>query len=226
MKIGILQTGRTPDEMQAEHGDYDDLFKRFLGGRGFDFVTYLALEGILPETVDECDGWLITGSRFGVYDGFDWIPPLEEFLRDAYQANVPIVGVCFGHQILAQALGGKVEKFKDGWAAGPTTYQTDSDDGKDQVIAWHQDQIVELPEEATVLGSNDFCEYALLEYGDKALTIQPHPEFTRSFATDLLEARKDVIPVEVAEQIAATIDRETTSHRFADRFEEFFKRER
>lgn len=101
MKIGILQTGRTPDEIRADHGDYDDLFKQLLDGRGFTFETYAALDGMLPASAHDADGWLITGSKFGVYEDHPWIAPLEEFLRNAYAAAVPIIGVCFGHQILA-----------------------------------------------------------------------------------------------------------------------------
>lgn len=144
MKIGILQTGRSPDSLSETHGDYDDFFKRFLDGRGFEFETYLALDGELPNAPTEADGWLITGSKFGVYEGYEWISPLEDFLRACFAADVPMVGVCFGHQILAQALGGKVEKFAGGWSVGPQKY--DSDILGDQLlIAWHQDQVVERP---------------------------------------------------------------------------------
>lgn len=225
MKIGILQTGRTPDEMREKHGDYDDLFKRMLGGRGFDFVTFPALDGVLPDTVDEADGWLITGSKFGVYEGHDWIPPLEEFLRAAYARGVPIVGVCFGHQVLAQALGGVVEKFAGGWSVGPTDYST-PDGRSERVMAWHQDQVTKLPEDAEVIGSSDFCANAILAYGDKALTIQPHPEFTAEFLADLIEARRNVIPVEIAAGAQNRIDDPLTSFDIANSFEEFFKRDR
>lgn len=225
MKIGILQTGRSPEEMRDKHGDYDDLFKRLLAGRGFEFDTYKVLDGQLPASVRDAEGWLITGSKFGVYEGHDWIPPLEAFLREAFAAGVPIIGVCFGHQVLAQALGGKVEKFAGGWAVGPTAYEG-TDGSSDQIMAWHQDQVTELPEGAEVIGSNNFCEYAMLAYGDKALTIQPHPEFTAEFMADLLEARRDVLPEHIAENAAARIDEPLTSRGYADRFEEFFKRKR
>lgn len=225
MKIGILQTGRTPEEMNAKHGDYDDLFKRMLDGRGFEFDTYKALDGELPGSPHDAQGWLITGSKFGAYEGHDWIAPLEAFLRETFAAGVPIIGVCFGHQILAQALGGKVEKYSGGWAVGATGY--DKADGQEETImAWHQDQVTVRPEGATVIGSNDFCENAMLAYGDKALTVQPHPEFTSDFLADLLEARRDVLPSHIAEQAEARLNETLTSSEYADKFEEFFKRER
>lgn len=225
MKIGILKTGRTPDELIDEHGDYDAFFKRLLAGRGFEFITYDVLSGVLPASSDEAEGWLITGSKHGVYEKLDWIAKLEDFLREAFAAGRPIIGVCFGHQILAQALGGKVEKFSGGWSVGPTSYQDAQ--GEDQtIIAWHQDQVVERPVGAKVIGSSEFCENAILAYGDIALTIQPHPEFTADFMAGLLEARRGILPDSV---VLKAQERQTdvlTSLDYAAIFEDFFKRKR
>lgn len=226
MKIGILQTGETPDELREEYGNYDDAFKRMLAGRGFDFVTYRALDGVLPADVEDADGWLITGSKFGVYEGHDWIPPLEDFLRRSYAAHVPIVGVCFGHQILAQTLGGKVEKFSGGWSVGATDYDLSSSALRATVMAWHQDQITRLPEGATVIGKSDFCRYAMLSYGDRALSIQPHPEFTNPFMKDLLESKREILPLEIAQSATESLDAALTSSSIADQFEAFFKLDR
>jgi len=123
MKIGILQAGHSPPELAKEFGDYDKFFRRFLGGNGFEFVTYPVVDDVFPSSIDEADGWLVTGSKFGVYEGHAWIATLEDFLRESFAAEKPIVGICFGHQILAQALGGKVEKFDGGWSVGVESYQ-------------------------------------------------------------------------------------------------------
>jgi GMP synthase (glutamine-hydrolysing) len=224
MKIGILQAGRTPDNLTGQHGDYNQFFERFLGGRGFDFETFAVLDGVFPASVDDADGWLITGSRFGAYEDHDWIPPLEDFLRKAYSKSIPIVGICFGHQILAQALGGKVEKFSGGWSAGVESYAHEGFPQGISLIAWHQDQVTELPADARVVGSSDFCPYAALAYGDRAYTIQPHPEFGADFTYGLIEARREILPEGVADSAEASLGAETSSSELADHIAAFFKR--
>lgn len=226
MKIGILQAGRAPDNLVDEHGDYDDFFKRFLSGQGFEFETFPVLDGVFPASVEEADGWLVTGSRFGAYEEHDWIPPLEAFLRESYQKSIPIVGICFGHQVLAQALGGKVEKFNAGWSAGVETYAHEGFPGDISLIAWHQDQVTELPADACVVGSSEFCRYAALAYGDRAYTIQPHPEFNPDFAFGLVEARRAILPEGVADQAEQSLGAATSSAELAQHIADFFKRPR
>lgn len=223
MKIGILQSGKVPDELRDEHGDYPDMFMRWLADPTFAFEIYPVVDNLLPERIDRCDAWLITGSKHGAYEGHDWIPPLEEFLRNAYAAGIPIVGICFGHQILAQALGGKVEKFSGGWSVGVKDYAIDGIGDSVQINAWHQDQVVELPKAATVAGSSSFCRYAALSYGERAFSIQPHPEFNNSFTADLIKARGDVLPKSIAEKAVASLDRRTSSDRVADYIKAFLK---
>jgi GMP synthase-like glutamine amidotransferase len=225
MKVGILQVGRSPESIREKQGDYDEFFKRYLDGRGFVFVTFDVLDGEFPSSPQDADGWLITGSRFGAYEDHNWISPLEVFLRETFAAKLPIFGVCFGHQILAQALGGKVEKFFGGWSVGPTAYQSELF-GDQMMIAWHQDQVTKRPEMATVVGSSDFCANAILAYGDQALTIQPHPEFTADFMADLLEARGKILPQQVQAGAIAAKDEPLTSVSFADTVEAFFKKKR
>ncbi len=173
MKIGILQAGHSPDELRDSVGDYGEMFTRLLDGHGFDFQIFSVVDGEFPAGTQDADGWLITGSKHGVYEDHDWIPPLEELIRDIRDAGQPLVGVCFGHQIIAQALGGRVEKFDGGWSIGRTEYNFGNQ--KLALNAWHQDQVVEAPEGAEIVASTDFCANAAMMIGDKILTIQPHP---------------------------------------------------
>jgi len=222
MKIGILQTGRPPEEIQPTYGNYDSVFATYLSGRGFTFDSYAVLDGEIPTSPTDADGWLITGSKFGAYEDHPWIPPLEAFLRAAYSAEVPIVGICFGHQILAQALGGTVEKFDGGWAIGPQSYRSDTL-GTQDLIAWHQDQVTERPADAQVLASSDFCENAMLAYGSRAFTVQAHPEFTPTFYEDLFRARRNVLPDAIQSAAEAAPMPALTAGTLADRIERFFR---
>ncbi|MFQ5438169.1 MAG: type 1 glutamine amidotransferase, partial [Paracoccaceae bacterium] len=189
MKIGILLSGHIPEEMADAFGDYGAIFARLLGGNGFTFETFAVVDGVFPQDIASADGWLITGSRHATYEDHPWIPALEDFLRAAYGADVPIVGICFGHQILAQALGGKVEKFNGGWSVGATDYRLNGSDRSLTLNAWHQDQVVGLPADANVLASSSGCKNAFLVYGQRAFSIQPHPEFSPEFLEGLIDGR-------------------------------------
>ena len=109
MKIGILETGRPPEELDGTFGDYPGMFEDLLSGNGLKVASYAVLDGDIPKRPDEADGWLITGSKYGVYEDHPWIAPLKAFIRDVYAADLPLVGICFGHQLIAEALGGKAE---------------------------------------------------------------------------------------------------------------------
>lgn len=225
MRIGILETGHAPDEFKATLGTYPDMFKRLLGGQGFEFDVYSVVDMDFPGDVHDADGWLITGSKHGVYEDLPFIAPLEEFIRQAYAAHIPVVGVCFGHQIMAQAMGGKVEKFGGGWAVGHTVYDLDGD--KVALNAWHQDQVITPPKEAQVIGSTDFCKYAALAYDDRMLSVQPHPEYSGAVIDGLIRLRgRGNVPDPLLDEAEGKLDLKTDSDRLAAQFTEFFKKKR
>ena len=222
MKIGILQTGQAPEAMREAPGDYPALFERLLAGHGFDFESWHVEAMSFPVSVHDADGWLITGSRHGVYEDHPFIAPLEQFIRDALAADVPVVGICFGHQIMAQALGGKVEKYEGGWAVGAQQYRFGTETLT--LNAWHQDQVTEPPAGARVLASNDFCAYAALGYGKTGYSVQPHPEFDDSFIAGLIELRgRSLVPAPQIAQAEAQLGGQRDSALLAARIAAHFK---
>lgn len=222
MKIGILQTGDVPGSLVGEHGEYPSMFMRLLGGQGFKFETYKVVDNIFPESVRSCEGWLITGSVHGAYEPHAFIPPLEDFIREAYARNVPIAGICFGHQVMAQALGGKVVKFDGGWGVGHTEYQMSG--ARRAILAMHQDQVVAKPPEAEVIASNEFCENAGLAYKGKAISFQPHPEFTPEYMRDLIRYKTDqgAMSAEQAKTALEAVKDENDSGEIAAQLISFF----
>ncbi len=225
MKIGILQTGHAPEDLIESSGDYDEMFCALLSDHGFEFETWAVVDGIFPNGPEDADGWLITGSKHGAYEPHDWIPPLEELIRQIHARKQPMAGICFGHQIIAQALGGTVEKYDGGWAVGHVTYEQD---GKPLTLnAWHQDQVTERPKEARVLAGNDFCVNGILAYGDHIWTAQPHPEFSNDFVRGLIEKRgRGVVPDDILDTAAADLATPTHTPEIATFLAEFFKKER
>lgn len=222
MLIGILQCGHFPEELQGETGDYGAIYARFLSGRGFDFNTFPVCDGVFPDGPEACDGWLISGSKYGAYEDHDWIPRLEELIRAISASGRPLVGICFGHQIIAQALGGKVEKFPGGWSVGRTIYRFA--DHERALNAWHQDQITALPQGARVLASSDRCQYAALAYGDQIYSIQPHPEFDREEVAGLLRVRGDLLDQATRDNAQAALDQPVDNQAEADRIAAVFER--
>ncbi len=225
MKIGILQTGIAADALIPKHGDYPDNFEVLLQGRGFEFEVFQVVNGVFPADANVCEGWLVTGSKHGAYEPHDWIPPLETLIREIYAADLPMIGVCFGHQIIAQALGGTVKKFDGGWGIGNFTYTDESGENTITLNAYHQDQVITAPECATDVLGNDFCANAVLTYGTNAFTMQPHPEFSTQYIRDLIDARAiGVVDNDVLELARRKLMENVDAQKAADQFEAFLKR--
>lgn len=198
MKLAILETGYPPGKLAEEFGDYPAMFERLLGP-GFDVERFDVLAGKLPSDPAAHHAYLITGSPAGVYDPLPWIPPLMEFIRSADGAKM--VGVCFGHQVMAEALGGHVEKSEKGWGAGLHRYTVVRSEpwidtaGTVAIPASHQDQVIVQPPNTEVVAASDFTPLAALAWTDRpAISFQFHPEFSPEFAKALIEKRYDNIP--------------------------------
>ncbi|PRY94679.1 GMP synthase (glutamine-hydrolysing) [Hasllibacter halocynthiae] len=195
MLIGILLCGHTTGAALERLGEYDAAFRDLLGGPGREFRTWSVVDMEFPEGPREADAWVVTGSKHGAYEDLPFIPRLEDFIRAVHEANVPTVGICFGHQIVAQALGGRVEKFPEGWAVGRTEYEIEGL-GRLHLNAWHQDQVTVIPPGARVVGQSGHCATAALSYGPHLWTIQPHPEFTNERIALMVPERKGTLDYE------------------------------
>jgi GMP synthase-like glutamine amidotransferase len=197
MKIAILETGRPPGALAEQFGDYPTMFGYMLGD-GFEIERFDAELGELPNPAAH-SAYLITGSPAGVYEPLPWIDPLRQFIRAAGQAKM--IGICFGHQAMAEALGGQVEKSEKGWGAGLHRYSVVTrerwmdDAGNISIPASHQDQVVIQPPNTDVTVMSNFTEFAGLAWTDRpAISFQFHPEFSPAFAKALIEKRYDLVP--------------------------------
>jgi GMP synthase-like glutamine amidotransferase len=197
MTLAILRTGDPPGDLLDLFGPYDAMFGRLLG---METVGYDVRAGEYPAWPTNHAAYLITGSPAGVYDPLPWIEPLKDFLRQA-KGQAKLVGVCFGHQVMAEAFGGRVEKSVRGWGAGLQDYDVVvrapwmDDVFSIAVPVSHQDQIVVQPPHSHILASSDFSPYGMLAYDDQpAVSMQFHPEFEPAYARALIEVRRDRLP--------------------------------
>ena len=235
MKIGILLVGRASDDLVEKYGTYAEMLIALINSEkhDFKFKTFNILDSVFPENHLECDGWIVTGSPHGVYEEHSWIPKVSDLINDIYRAKIPIFGVCFGHQLIAQALGGHVEKSIKGWGLGLHTYEinnkTDYMGNLTEEVTLnicHQDQVLQVPEGATIYASSEFCENAGFYINDKVLTMQAHPEFLVDFIKALLSARREVtIPKEFVDPALVKLNSSpdsVQSKQFAETIRQFF----
>jgi GMP synthase-like glutamine amidotransferase len=232
-RIGLLMVGHVDPNSVHIAGDYPELFGALLGGRDVELVRYDVDLGHLPGSVDECDGWLCGPSRSSTYDELAWRPDAESFLREIIATETPYVGICFGHQLLAQALGATVARADDGWQVGAHEYELvdrpswmapAARDGRVTVIASHQDQVVELPHGAELLAreADGGCPIAGFTIGERAWTIQPHPEFVAPLADHLLAGRIDLIGAAKVAAARESLSRPLDQSTVADWIARFF----
>jgi len=235
MKIGILLVGRASEDLVDEYGTYAEMLIALINTEEqvFEFKTFNILDDEFPKDHLECDGWIVTGSPHGVYENHSWIPTVSQLINNIYEANLPIFGVCFGHQLIAQALGGYVEKSEKGWGLGLHTYQVNNKPDymsnlSEEVTLniCHQDQVLRPPQGATVYAKSEFCENAGFYIKDKVLTMQAHPEFLVDFTKALLAARRDVtIPKEFVDPALVGLKNNpdsVQSNEFAKTIRQFF----
>ena len=207
MRLAILKTDCVRTEWVQEFGEYPDMFEAVF--RKCDpsiiFQTFDSQLNEYPADLDEFDAYLITGSKSSVYDKEPWIEILMEFVRELNEQQRKLIGICFGHQLVAQALGGRVEKSPKGWGVGVHTHIFNEipewHDGKTRefnILVSHQDQVIQNADGAKVLAGSDFCENAVCQLDNHVLTFQGHPEFVQDYSRKIIGFRKEMIGEKVS----------------------------
>ena len=215
MKLTLIQTGDVPVSLRPKFGPYPPMFHRMFteAGEGFDYDTVPIFDGApLPDPAT-LEGIVITGSAAGVYDDYVWLEPLRAFIRAAYAINTPMLGVCFGHQVMADALGGDVRKSEKGWGLGRHTYAVKArpdflktGEAALSIACSHQDQVIVPPPEAEVFLGSEFTPNAGLVYRNgAAISLQPHPEFDDDYTLALAELRRGKVPDALVDGAAASL---------------------
>ncbi len=202
LTIGILLTDHVVPKLIEKHGD-QDVFYEYIFNKvdpSINLKVYDVVIDEYPNNIDECDGYIITGSKLSTYDDVDWIKTLEEYIRTLDASKKKLLGVCFGHQLIAQALGGKVEKAKVGWTLGVQPYDflskfpwVRNHNESVRLIHSHQDQVTVLPAKAELIAKNDMVPVAMFRVDDHIMSMQGHPEFSEEYAHDVANLRKEIL---------------------------------
>tara|TARA_Y100000588_G_C13993222_1_gene812410 strand:+ start:72 stop:782 length:711 start_codon:yes stop_codon:yes gene_type:complete len=215
MKFGLLKCDFVPQEFRSIFGGIPDMVHSLFNEAGVEaeLRVYRVWEGELPGGIDECDGWLMSGSRASVFEDHEWIRNLETFVHALHEGKRKIVGVCFGHQLIAQALGGETKRAEGGWGIGVQTValhdsrpwmQPPLDSCR--LLFTHQDQVARLPVGAELLGSAAHCPNAMFSIGDHILAMQAHPEYSRPYLRALIESRVSIIDPDIYRAGLASLD--------------------
>jgi GMP synthase-like glutamine amidotransferase len=227
-RLGLLLCDHVRPELVDIGGDYPDYFARLLPE--IDMTTFDLTAGDFPE-VDRCDAWITSGSRQSVYDEIEWIARFAEFMKRLDQARARTVGICFGAQMMAHALGGRVERSDLGWQVGikdaiPVGAGEMLGSDPFRIIHSNADQIVDLPNSMRLVATSPTNPIEAIAVGDHFLGLQGHPEFTTEYSRVLLEIRRGtLIPESVADEGLRSLDRLPDRDRLADIVGRFVKGE-
>lgn len=233
MKVAILQCDNLMEKLRPRFGEYRDMIERMLSGLplSFSFEVFDCRKQEYPSDLGKYDFFITTGSRASVYENEPWILDLIAFVRELDKNRKKLIGICFGHQLIAVALGGEVKKSDKGWGVGVSVNRVVSRPewmndwiGELKVLVSHQDQVTRLSEGAVVIAESDFCPYFVVQWNDHFLSIQGHPEWSRDYAEALMLERRAIIPAPRVEEGLASLRLETDHHLFVRWIVDFVSR--
>jgi len=216
MKLCILENDVLDPELTARFSGFGDMFQRLFAAAGahWSVEIFNTVRGQYPASYDDFDAVLLTGSRADSFSQEPWVLALRQQVEQLLQAKKKLLGVCFGHQLIALCLGAEVGRAPQGWGAGRMRYQWHMPQwaqGRTDIalLASHQDQVVALPGGATLLASSEFCPVAAFTVDQQVLCVQPHPEFVEDFSAYLLNKRRALLG---EEQYSSATDSLTLGH--------------
>jgi GMP synthase-like glutamine amidotransferase len=225
MHLAILMTNTDDSAFSKAHPDDGQKFTALLHRVWPDWKleVFAVKEGAFPPSL-AFDGLLITGSPASVHDDLSWIAPLEELVRDAQARQIPMFGACFGHQVIARALGAQVGYNPDGWVLGRIETHFDGMTLPVPLYAAHKEQVLSLPPGARIVAHNSRCTIGGFAIGTHLLTTQYHPEMTGDFVAALLDAFGDDIGADVIQAARLTLDKGTDMDALAEWIAAFYEK--
>lgn len=210
--VGVIETGESPTILLPDYGSYPTMGRRLFESfrNDLEFTTISPVTGDPLPSPDAYDCYLLMGSEFSANDPFDWIGSLIGFVQKVSKLHIPTVGICFGHQLIAKAMGGTVTNT--GWTLGSQRYSLVEADAAQltefETLCFHEDQITQLPPSANLSMTSERCINAAISYQQwPCWTIQSHPEFSEDYARALFDyCRGTYISNELADEAIASVD--------------------
>ncbi|HFA47961.1 MAG TPA: amidotransferase [Bacteroidetes bacterium] len=229
MKIAFLLCDHVDYALRPIHGDYPEMFSSLFPDLHFEIFT--VCEGHFPKNANDFDAYFVNGSHRSVYDETAWIVQLKNFVKSICEAKKKYVGVCFGHQMLAEALGGKVAKSEHGWCVGAHEFEIVKREGwmlpfrpSLNLLMMCQDQVLRLPPGGVVLAKTEKCPVGIFRVGAQMLGIQAHPEFSKEYDRALMEMRTERMGKEVVRQGTESLKKEVGQKRIAEWVRQFLQK--
>jgi len=233
MRICLLKCGSIYENLKEKFVDYDQMFIDVfqINAADISFDAFEVYNNAYPQNLQHYDGFLSSGSLASVYDPESWIKQYQTFVTGLHKEKRKHVGICFGHQMIAQALGGRVEKARQGWGMGiketlleqNLPWMNNSTKNPINLIVSHQDQVVKLPENAVVLAANVHCPVSMFMVGEHTLGIQAHPEFTRKYSKASIERRSNIVEPQIINEALQSLSLATDENLVIHWIENFFK---
>ena len=200
MNYCVLDNDVLDPEVAPLYTSYGAMFERLLRGAGAEgtFEIFNTTLGHYPASFDDFDAVLLTGSQADAFSQEPWVLALRALVEQLLQARKTLIGICFGHQLIALCLGARVGRAPQGWGVGRLTYQWHAPElaaGRTELslLASHQDQVFDLPPGAKLLASSEFCPVAAFSVDQHVFCVQPHPEFVEDYNAYLLGKRREVL---------------------------------